>query len=265
VSRSTDDVAKAPAHLFPGVLKASRLGYDGKGQVRVNDQSDTRRAFVALGEVPCVLEQRLSLAFEISVVLARTVERRVVTFPVAENIHRDGILHVTRVPSPRVSAAIAERAIAAAIDIANALDYRGVLCVEFFVLTNGDLIVNEMAPRPHNSGHYTIDACETSQFDAQVRVMTQAPLGSTAQHSAAVMLNVLGDLWFTGGQEHPLEPDWEAVLKVPGANLHLYGKNTPRRARKMGHITLVGQDPKALWDRAAALARHLGMPDLPVA
>jgi 5-(carboxyamino)imidazole ribonucleotide synthase len=260
VVRTQGDLAGAARELFPGVLKASRLGYDGKGQVRVNDRDDATRGFVALGEVACVLEQRLALSFEISVVLARAMDGSTVTFPVAENLHRDGILHVTRVPSDKVSDALAAEATRTALQIAEALDYHGVLCVEFFVLSDGQLIVNEMAPRPHNSGHYTIDACVSSQFDAQVRVMVDAPLGSTHQHSAAVMLNVLGDLWFKHGGDKPLEPDWDLVLAHPGAKLHLYGKNTARLARKMGHITLVGDDPSALWREAESIARALGMP-----
>jgi 5-(carboxyamino)imidazole ribonucleotide synthase len=241
-------------------MKASRLGYDGKGQVRVSDRDDARRGYLALGEVPCVLEQRLSLNFEVSVLLARAMDGSTVTYPVAENLHRDGILHVTRVPSPKVTKALADEATRAALQIASALDYHGVLCVEFFVLSDGQLIVNEMAPRPHNSGHYTIDACVSSQFDAQVRVMADAPLGSTHQHSAAVMLNVLGDLWFKHGGTKPQEPNWDLVLAHPGAKLHLYSKNTARLARKMGHITLVGDDGEALWRDAAALAAALGMP-----
>jgi 5-(carboxyamino)imidazole ribonucleotide synthase len=260
VVRTLADLAEAPRELFPGVLKASRLGYDGKGQIRVNDKDDARRGFVALGEVACVLEQRLSLSFEVSVVLARAMDGSTVTYPVAENLHRDGILHVTRVPSPKVTDALAAKATEAALQIAAALDYHGVLCVEFFALNDGQLIVNEMAPRPHNSGHYSIDACVSSQFDAQVRVMADAPLGSPHQHSAAVMLNVLGDLWFKHGGEHPLEPNWDLVLAHPGAKLHLYGKNTARLARKMGHITLVGDDADALWRDAAELAAALGMP-----
>ena len=260
VVQSLEDLAAAPQALFPAVLKASRLGYDGKGQVRVNDRDDAQRGYIALGQVPCVLEQRLSLSFEVSVLLARAIDGSTVTYPVAENLHRDGILHVTRVPSPKVTQALADEATRAALQIAAALDYHGVLCVEFFVLSDGQLIVNEMAPRPHNSGHYTIDACVSSQFDAQVRVMADAPLGSAHQHSAAVMLNVLGDLWFKHGGSEPREPDWDLVLAHPGAKLHLYGKNTARLARKMGHITLVGADSEALWRDAGVLAAALGMP-----
>ncbi len=255
------DLDEVPAGLFPAVLKASRLGYDGKGQARVADATEARAAFTELKQVPCVLEQRLALDFEISVVLARGLDGQIVTFPVADNLHRDGILQVSRVPSPRVSAPLAEEAVHQASQIALALDYHGVLCVEFFVLTDGRLIVNEMAPRPHNSGHYTIDACVTSQFEAQVRVMSAAPPGDTRQHSSAVMLNVMGDLWFPGQSASPVEPDWAQALSHGTAKLHLYGKRKPRLARKMGHITLLGGDDlEALFDEARELAAALGMP-----
>jgi 5-(carboxyamino)imidazole ribonucleotide synthase len=256
------DFDTAAASLYPGVLKASRLGYDGKGQARVANASEARAAFIELKEVPCVLEQRLDLDFEISVVMARAMDGSMAFYPIAENLHRDGILQVSRVPSPRVGTELARAALAEAKLIANALDYHGILCVEFFVLKDGSLIVNEMAPRPHNSGHYTIDACITSQFEAQVRVMCGAPLGSTDLHSSSVMLNIMGDLWFSSGSREALEPDWAAVLAHPKAKLHLYGKRTPRPARKMGHITLLGDGPlEALFEEARSLAAALGMPE----
>lgn len=253
VITAVSDLKGAPDRLFPGVLKASRLGYDGKGQVRVADRAAAERAFLTLGSVPCVLEQQLSLKFEVSVVLARDLSGAVVTYPVAENIHRDGILQITRVPSPRVRVALAEEVRKSAETIAAALDYHGVLCVEFFVLEDDQLLVNEIAPRPHNSGHFSIDACVSSQFEAQARILAQAPLGSPHQHSAAVMLNLLGDIWFQGG-EGPVEPDWAALLAHPHAKLHLYGKRNARPGRKMGHVTFIGPDPVALWDEAHAVA-----------
>jgi 5-(carboxyamino)imidazole ribonucleotide synthase len=159
-------------------------------------------------------------------------------YPIAENVHRDGILFTTTVPGPNVSSECAARAQDAARAIVAALGYVGVLCIEFFVLADGSLVVNEMAPRPHNSGHYTIDACVTSQFAQQVRAMARLPLGDCRQHSPAVMLNILGDVWFDGG-DAPREPAWDRVLALPGANLHLYGKSEPRQGRKMGHLTFV--------------------------
>jgi 5-(carboxyamino)imidazole ribonucleotide synthase len=258
VIEAAGDLDRAGDDLFPGVLKASRLGYDGKGQYRVGDRAAAHAAFERLGRVPSVLERQLALKFEVSVVLARALDGTIVTYPVAENIHRQGILLITRCPSPRVSEALARKVCAAATTIACALDYHGVLCVEFFVLQNDELLVNEIAPRPHNSGHFTIDACVSSQFDAQARILARAPLGSAHQHSAAVMINLLGDIWFREGGALA-EPDWAGVLAVPEAKLHLYGKREARPQRKMGHITLVGEDPVALWQLAKTVADSLGI------
>jgi len=174
-------------------------------------------------------------------------------------VHRDGILFTTTVPGPNVSADCAARAQAAALEIIARLDYVGVLCIEFFVLQDGTLVVNEMAPRPHNSGHYTIDACITSQFAQQVRAMAKLPLGDARQHSPAVMLNILGDLWFADGSDTPREPAWERVLALPGANLHLYGKDDPRRGRKMGHVTFVAPTLSLAQEHFAQACRILGI------
>ena len=230
-----------PPDLFPGILKTARMGYDGKGQFRVSTPDEVRAAFREVQGVTCVLEKMLPLAYEISVLVARNSDGTSVVYPIAENVHRDGILFTTTVPGPNVSASSAEQAQTAALEIIRRLGYVGVLCIEFFVLQDGSLAVNEMAPRPHNSGHYTIDACVTSQFEQQVRAMARLPLGETRQHSPAVMLNLLGDLWFAGGDDQtaPREPQWERILALPGAHLHLYGKDNPRRGRKMGHLTLV--------------------------
>jgi 5-(carboxyamino)imidazole ribonucleotide synthase len=160
-------------------------------------------------------------------------------YPIAENVHRDGILFTTTVPGPHITRVSAEQAQAATLAVIDKLAYVGVLCIEFFVLTDGSLVVNEMAPRPHNSGHYTIDACITSQFAQQVRAMARLPLGDVRQHSPAAMLNILGDVWFEGHSDAAREPAWDRVLALPGANLHLYGKGDARRGRKMGHITFV--------------------------
>ena len=226
-----------PDTLLPGILKTVRMGYDGKGQVRVTDREQVRTAFAGMGGVPCVLEKMLPLAYEVSVLAARGADGASVVYPIAENVHRDGILFSTTVPGPNVSAACAAQAQAAALAIIERLDYVGVLCIEFFVLDDGSLVVNEMAPRPHNSGHYTIDACITSQFAQQVRAMARLPLGDVRQHSPVVMLNLLGDIWFDG--ERCAEPAWDRVLALPGANLHLYGKEEARPGRKMGHVTFV--------------------------
>jgi 5-(carboxyamino)imidazole ribonucleotide synthase len=236
---SQADIETLPDALLPGILKTVRLGYDGKGQVRVATRDEACAAFAGMNTVACVLEKMLPLAYEISVLAARGADGRSVVYPIAENVHRDGILFTTTVPGPNVCGEFATKAQAAALAIIAKLGYVGVLCIEFFVLQNGSLIVNEMAPRPHNSGHYTIDACVTSQFAQQARAMARMPLGDVRQHSPAVMLNVLGDMWYKGDTEQSCEPAWDQVLALPGANLHLYGKEEARRGRKMGHVTFV--------------------------
>ena len=233
------DIEAIGDDLLPGILKTVRMGYDGKGQVRVRTRDDVRAAFDDMDGVTCMLEKMLPLAYEVSVLTARGHDGASVVYPIAENVHRDGILFTTTVPGPNVSPACARQAQDAARAIVDQLGYVGVLCIEFFVLDDGALVVNEMAPRPHNSGHYTIDACITSQFAQQVRAMARLPLGDVRQHSPSVMLNILGDVWFDGDTDNAREPAWDRVLALPGANLHLYGKDDPRRARKMGHVTFV--------------------------
>ncbi|WP_426115243.1 5-(carboxyamino)imidazole ribonucleotide synthase [Massilia sp. PWRC2] len=233
------DLDSIADHLLPGILKTVRLGYDGKGQSRVATRAEVRAAFEAGGSVPCLLEKMLPLAYEVSVLTARGEDGEAVVYPIAENVHRDGVLFTTTVPGPHVSAARALQAQDAARAMIARLGYVGVLCIEFFVLDDGSLVVNEMAPRPHNSGHYTMDACITSQFAQQVRAMARLPLGDARQHSPAVMLNLLGDVWFDAGSALAREPAWDQVLELPGACLHLYGKEQARRGRKMGHITFV--------------------------
>jgi 5-(carboxyamino)imidazole ribonucleotide synthase len=249
------DLAAVDAALLPGILKTMRLGYDGKGQVRVSDRAELAEAWTALEGVPCVLEQMLPLAAELSVIVARGTSGQVVHLPVQHNLHRHGILAVTTVPAPGVSAAVQELAVRHAQRIAASLDYVGVLCVEFFLLHDGSLVANEIAPRPHNSGHYSLDACDVSQFDLQVRTMIDAPLVAPRLHSPCVMLNLLGDLWFRAGAGQ-VEPDWASVLALAGVHLHLYGKAQARRARKMGHLTVTGASAEqagAVAQRAAAL------------
>lgn len=260
---SADDLRAAPADLFPGILKVARLGYDGKGQASVASVAQAIGAFDAFGAVPCVLEKRLPLEIELSAVVARGFDGRSVAYPVAENVHRGGILAVSTAPA-RISQELAMRAIDATRRIADAMDYVGVLCVEFFVLADGSLRVNELAPRPHNSAHYTIDACITSQFEQQARVMAGLPLGSTRQHQAAVMLNILGDCWFrplgdAQPSAAPREPDWSVVLRHPSAKLHLYGKREPRPGRKMGHVTVLADAVDEAVRVAAQIERELGI------
>jgi 5-(carboxyamino)imidazole ribonucleotide synthase len=251
--RSADDLAAVDAGLFPGILKVARLGYDGKGQASVGSVTEAREAFIGFGEVPCVLEKRLPLELEVSVVVARGFDGAAVAYPVSENVHIGGILATSTVPA-RVSQDVAARAEAATLRIAEALGYVGVMCAEFFVLDGGQLVVNEIAPRPHNSGHYTIDACVTSQFEQQARAMAGLPLGSTRQHQRAVMLNLLGDCWEKVGGE----PPWVEVLTYPEARLHLYGKREARVGRKMGHVTVVADCLEHAVHVTAQIAHRLG-------
>jgi len=255
---TVQQVAAVSGALLPGILKTARLGYDGKGQARVADRAQLDAAWRALGSVPCVLEQMLPLAFELSVIVARSAAGDMVHFPVQQNLHRDGILAVTVVPAAAIAPALQQRAVAAARSVAATLAYVGVLCVEFFVLADGSLVVNEMAPRPHNSGHYSIDACDVSQFDLQVRAMTAAPLVAPRQHSPCVMLNLLGDLWFREGAQETA-PDWSAVLALPGVHLHLYGKASARPGRKMGHLTVTAGSAEGADAVARQVAARLGI------
>ncbi len=235
VVQRIEDVAAVDKAIFPAVIKTARFGYDGKGQARVDSADQLARIFTEWHGVTCVVEQFLPLKMEISVVLARADDGDIAIFPVAENQHVDGILDLTIAPA-RISAHLAAKACDIASQVAVALEYVGVMAVEFFVLQDDTLYINEIAPRPHNSGHFTIDACRTSQFEQQVRVLCGLPLGDTSQHSPAVMLNLLGDIWPGNQQQHA--PDWSVVLSHPGAHLHLYGKREARPGRKMGHVTL---------------------------
>ena len=238
----------------PALLKTTRLGYDGKGQARVDDLDAAQKAFVELGSVPCVLEERVALEREISVVLARGADGEVRCYPVTENRHRDGILDVSLAPA-RVAEDVAMSAIAIATTIAAKLDYCGVLAVEFFICTDGRLLVNEFAPRPHNSGHWTLDAAATSQFEQQVRALCGRPLGDSRTHAAAAMVNLLGDIW-----DGAHSPAWEGVQRRPGARLHLYGKREARPGRKMGHVTCIGDTAELVLNDAVHIKRELGIP-----
>ncbi|MEQ1803177.1 MAG: 5-(carboxyamino)imidazole ribonucleotide synthase [Gammaproteobacteria bacterium] len=253
VIRSEEDLATAPPVVFPGVLKVARFGYDGKGQARVATREEALAAWRQLGGEACVLEALLPLDCEVSVVLARDAAGVAACFPVAENSHRHGILDVSIVPA-RISPGLAESARQCALRIAAALDYVGTLGVEFFI-SRGVLYVNEMAPRPHNSGHYTLDACATSQYEQQVRALCGLPLGNPGVASPAVMVNLLGDLWSAG------EPKWSVLLSRPGLKLHLYGKHQARPGRKMGHFTVLGPDLPQLVESALAARAAIGIRD----
>jgi 5-(carboxyamino)imidazole ribonucleotide synthase len=228
---------------LPALLKTSRLGYDGKGQAPVERAEEAAGAFRALGAVPCVLEERLALETEVSVVLARGDDGAVAAYPVGENRHRDGILETTVVPA-RVPGSLADQARRLACRVATALEYVGVLGVEMFVANGGRLYVNELAPRPHNSGHYTLDACSVDQFEQQLRALCALPLTEPRLLTPVAMINLLGDLWSRG------EPRWPEIFRRPGVKLHLYGKAEPRSGRKMGHLNCLADSP----DRALALA-----------
>lgn len=235
----------------PALLKTSRAGYDGKGQRWVNNLDEAETSFADLGGQPCVLEAGVNIQTEISVVIARSVDGDVAAYPISENIHREGILDVSIVPA-RISQELAERATQTAIRIAELLDYCGVMAVEFFIAQDGQLLVNEIAPRPHNSGHYTLDACLTSQFEQQVRALCGLPLGDPALLSPAVMVNLLGDLWY--GEK---TPPWDLVLSRPRAKLHLYGKHEARRGRKMGHFTYLNENVEDALAQALSIQRVL--------
>ncbi|HYC35211.1 MAG TPA: 5-(carboxyamino)imidazole ribonucleotide synthase [Usitatibacter sp.] len=251
VDSAADFESALAAVKLPALLKTARFGYDGKGQAILESPGELARAFEAWKGLPCILEERLVLEREISVVLARSDDGAIAAFPVAENRHAGGILDVTIAPA-RIDEALAAEAIALATRIAHALEYVGVLAVEMFVV-GGRLLVNEIAPRPHNSGHYTIDACRTSQFEQQVRVLCGLPLGDPSLHTPAVMVNLLGDIWRDG------EPRWEAVLRHPGAHLHLYGKREARPGRKMGHVTVCDAVPERALEVALAIRADLGI------
>lgn len=257
VLTSAAEVAAVPADLLPGILKTARMGYDGKGQVRVRTPAELATAWQQLGGVACVLEKMLPLQAECSVIVARGRDGQLVHFPPQRNLHRDGILAVTEVFEGNMALASAHAAVDAAKAIANGLAYVGVLCVEFFIVLDSagaeTLVVNEIAPRPHNSGHYTMDACDLSQFDLQVRTLAGLPLVQPRQHSPATMLNLLGDLWGAG------EPRWAELLALPGMHLHLYGKAEARPGRKMGHLNITGPDAATVRARALQAAALLGI------
>lgn len=241
VSKESD--LPADDDMYPAVLKIARFGYDGKGQARVANQQEAVAAFNDFKQEECVLEKMLDLDLEVSVVLARDATGKVEAFPTAENSHLNGILDISIAPA-RCSEVLKARAQALAKKLAEKLDYVGILGVEFFVVDN-ELLVNEIAPRPHNSGHYTIDGCITNQFEQQVRVIAGLPLGNPSLHSNAVMVNILGDSWVNGES-----PDWAAAFANSHLKLHLYGKQAPRKGRKMGHFTVVDKDAKAALNSA---------------
>lgn len=244
------------ADMYPAVLKVARFGYDGKGQARVANRAEALLAFQGFQQEACVLEKMLDLDLEVSVVLARDAQGHIEAFPTAENSHLNGILDVSIVPA-RCSEVIKANAQVLAKKLATQLNYVGVLGVEFFVVGH-QLLINEIAPRPHNSGHYTIDACITNQFEQQVRVITGQALGSPKLHSQAVMVNILGDSWLYRGEQ--VEPAWHQAFAHGQLKMHLYGKQSPRKGRKMGHFTVIGEQLDSVLNiaKVARSELHIG-------
>ena len=217
---------------FPAILKSNTLGYDGKGQFVVNDISELKTAYCDVGKVDCVLEKKINIRCEVSAIVARNAGAELASFPVSENQHRNGVLHMSIVPA-RVDDEIARQVVDGALMLANTMSYIGILAVEFFLSDDNILYFNEMAPRPHNSGHYTKDACVTSQFEQQVRMMCGLTPGDTRLMSPVVMVNMLGDLW---------TPSWAEIFVQNNIKLHLYGKTEARAGRKMGHFNVLDED-----------------------
>lgn len=245
-----EPLPELPEHLFPAILKTAREGYDGKGQWTIQAADQLPAALAASG-VPCVLEKRLPLEGEFSLTLARSPSGAIGALPLVQNWHSGGILDQTRSPAnvPALEAdarRIAEQLIAA-------LDYVGVLTVEFFLVAD-KLLVNELAPRPHNSGHPSLDNAECSQFELQVRALCDLPLPARIAVRPAMLLNLLGDLWQNG------TPDWAALLVLPGVHLHLYGKGEPRPGRKMGHVTITAADWPTVEETCQRVRQLLGLP-----
>jgi 5-(carboxyamino)imidazole ribonucleotide synthase len=249
--RSHEELLRAISEIgCPAVLKTATGGYDGKGQVRIEHPDEAERAWERLGKVDCVLEEFVPLEREVSVIVARNLRGEEVVYPVAENTHANHILDTSVMPA-RIAPELARRAQELARAIAEALGVVGLLCVEMFVAQDSRLLVNELAPRPHNSGHQTFDAAVTSQFEQLVRAICNLPLGSTELYRPAAIANLLGDLWEGG------EPNWAKALELPEVKLHLYGKTEPRPGRKMGHLTATAETPDEALQKVLEARRRL--------
>ena len=253
-----EDLATAIRQIgMPCIVKTADFGYDGKGQLKVASKGDIPAAVKAFAKNRAVVEGFIDFKCELSVVIARNSEGQMSTFPVVENIHTKHILDFSIVPA-RIDATVAAKAAKLAENIATAFDLVGLLAIELFMTHEGELLVNEMAPRTHNSGHWSLDACVTSQFEQQVRAITGLPLGSTEMTvPSAVMVNILGDAWKWDGDHMVGAPDWAQLLSEPRAKLHLYGKSEPRPARKMGHFTVTGKSMAKTFDLARKLKTAL--------
>jgi 5-(carboxyamino)imidazole ribonucleotide synthase len=244
--RTLDELAIALGWIgVPAIVKTAAFGYDGKGQHRLESIEDAERMWSLIGHQEVVVERLVGFSHELSVIAARGLDGAFAHYGAIENTHRDHILDLSIAPA-RVAGKTADEAVRITHDIMEALAYVGVLCVEFFLADDGQLLVNEIAPRPHNSGHFTFDASVTSQFEQQVRAICGLPLGSTRQLRPAAMVNLLGDIWARG------EPDWSAALAFPEVKLHLYGKDEPRPRRKMGHLTALADSVDEAVERVLA-------------
>ena len=256
IIENESDFNEVTDDYFPAILKVSRFGYDGKGQERISSIEEAKQAFQDFG-APCVIEKMLSLDLEVSVVMARNANGDSECFTLAENQHSNGILDISIVPA-RTTQDLLDKAKQVANELAEKLEYVGVLAVEFFI-SNDKLLVNEIAPRPHNSGHFTIDACVTSQYEQQVRALCGLPLGSPQSHNASVMVNLLGDLWFPKGSEKSIEPAWNVLTTTPNLKLHFYGKTSARSGRKMGHFVVVDRQMDSALDVALDARKKIGV------
>jgi 5-(carboxyamino)imidazole ribonucleotide synthase len=249
--QTLDELEEAISGLgSPGILKLAAPRYPGHGRHAVTNLEDALEAFREMGEQPCILEERLYVEKRLSVILARSIDGEIAVYPVVENRYRKGILDLSLAPAD-ISTATADGAIELACDLADELEYCGVLATEFFLTGDGELLINTITPRPHNSGHYTVDACVTSQFEQQVRMMCGLPPGDTQLFSSVVMTNLMGDLWSRG------DPDWEPVFHEPQAKLHLYGKLEARPGRKMGHINCLAEDTGSALEIAESIRSRL--------
>jgi 5-(carboxyamino)imidazole ribonucleotide synthase len=249
--QTVEDLEEAMSGLgSPGILKLAAPRYPGHGRRAVNNLEQAVDAFGEMGESPCILEERLYVEKRLSVILARSIDGEIAVYPVVENRYRRGILDLSLAPAD-ISTTSADSAIELACDLADELEYCGVLSTEFFLTGDGELLINTLTPRPHNSGHYTVDACVTSQFEQQVRMMCGLPPGDTQLLSSVAMTNLLGDLWSRG------DPDWEAVFEEPQAKLHLYGKLEARPGRKMGHINCLAEDTDSALEIAESIRGRL--------
>jgi 5-(carboxyamino)imidazole ribonucleotide synthase len=250
VASASDLTSALEAIGRPAILKEAAFGYDGKGQQRIDPETDVDAIWSERENVQCVLERVIDFKREISVIVARAPDGQTAVFPVCENVHRHHILDLTLAPA-RVSEPVAKAARELACEVATRLDLVGLLAVEMFLQPNDGLIINELAPRPHNSGHWTIEGCLTSQFEQHVRAVCGLPLGKTDSLRPAAMVNLLGEIWEEG------EPDWAAALAEPDVHLHLYGKREPRPRRKMGHLTVRAETVEAAAASAQRARRSL--------